>query len=82
MEKRTLWGENSPVCCADSPLGDGALGIAEKFAGTSQSQPYRKGRQPSQSRLTPCQIPPFVTCGDIFPRSGGSLSSQGELYSR
>ena len=25
-----------------------------------------------------CQIPPFVTCGDIFPRSGGSLSSKGE----
>ena len=24
-----------------------------------------------------CQIPPFVTCGDIFPRSGGSLSSRG-----
>ena len=22
--------------------------------------------------------PPFVTCGDIFPRSGGSLSSKGE----
>ena len=46
-EKRTLWGENSPVCCADSPLWDGALGIAGKFAGKSQSQPYRKGRQPS-----------------------------------
>ena len=25
-----------------------------------------------------CQIPPFITCGDIFPRSGGSLSSKGE----
>ncbi len=46
-EKRTLWGENSPVCCADSPLWGGALGIAGKFAGKSQSQPYRKGRQPS-----------------------------------
>ena len=37
MEKRTLWGENSPVCCADSPLWDGALGMAGKFAGKSQS---------------------------------------------
>ena len=35
-EKRTLWGENSPVCCADSPLWDGALGIAGKFAGKPQ----------------------------------------------
>ena len=25
-----------------------------------------------------CQIPLFVTYGDIFPRSGGSLSSKGE----
>ena len=44
MEKRTLWGENSPVW-------DGALGIAGKFAGKSQSQPYRKGRQPSPREL-------------------------------
>ena len=27
-----------------------------------------------------CQIPPFVTCGDIFPLAGGNLSSQGELF--
>ena len=27
---------------------------------------------------TRCHTPPFVTCGDIFPRSGGSLSSKGE----
>ena len=25
-----------------------------------------------------CHTPPFVTYGDIFPRSGGSLSSKGE----
>ena len=30
------------------------------------------------SQALPRQIPPFVTYGDIFPRSGGSLSSQGE----
>ena len=30
------------------------------------------------SQALPRQIPPFVTCGDIFPRSGGSLSSKGE----
>ena len=35
-----------------------------------------RGSTPSQA--LPRQIPPFVTCGDIFPRSGGSLSSQGE----
>ena len=35
-----------------------------------------RGNKPSQA--LPRQIPPFVTYGDIFPRSGGSLSSQGE----
>lgn len=40
-EIRTLWGENSPVCCADSPLWDGALGIAGKFAGRPQSPRVR-----------------------------------------
>ena len=34
--------------------------------------------EPSQLRCAQ-QTPLFVTCGDIFPRSGGSLSSQGEL---
>ena len=34
------------------------------------------GKKPSQA--LPRQIPPFVTYGDIFPRSGGSLSSKGE----
>ena len=29
-------------------------------------------------RQTTRLTPPFVTCGDIFPRSGGSLSSKGE----
>ena len=32
----------------------------------------------SPSQALPRQIPPFVTYGDIFPRSGGSLSSKGE----
>ena len=35
-----------------------------------------RGSTPSQA--LPRQIPPFVACGDIFPRSGGSLSSKGE----
>ena len=39
--------------------------------------PLSQSLEPSQA--LPRQIPPFVTCGDIFPRSGGSLSSQGEL---
>ena len=38
--------------------------------------PAPRGSTPSQA--LPRQIPPFVTCGDIFPRSGGSLSSKGE----
>ena len=38
------------------------------------------GKKPSQA--LPRQIPPFVTYGDIFPRSGGSLSSKGELPSK
>lgn len=33
----------------------------------------------SVKALRLCQIPPFVTYGDIFPRCGGSLPSQGEL---
>ena len=33
--------------------------------------------EPSQALLR--QISPFVTYGDIFPRSGGSLSSRGRL---
>ena len=32
----------------------------------------------SPSQALTRQIPPFVTYGDIFPRSGGSLSSKGE----
>ena len=28
------------------------------------------------------QTPPFVTCGDIFPRSGESLSSKGESLAK
>ena len=32
----------------------------------------------SPSQALTRQIPLFVTCGDIFPRSGGSLSSKGE----
>ena len=35
------------------------------------------GKKPSQA--LPRQIPPFVTYGDIFPRSGRILSSKGEL---
>ena len=26
--------------------------------------------------------PPFITYGDIFPRSGGSLSSKGEALAK
>ena len=37
--------------------------------------------KPSQSaHCVRSQIPLFVTYGDIFPRSGGSLSYQGELF--
>ena len=38
----------------------------------------REGKGGTPSQALPRQIPPFVTCGDIFPRSGGSLSSKGE----
>ena len=33
----------------------------------------------SPSQALTRQIPLFVTCGDIFPRRGGSLSSKGEV---
>ena len=36
------------------------------------------GESTSPSQALSRQIPPFVTYGDIFPRSGGSLSSKGE----
>ena len=41
-----------------------------------ESAALRLASSPSQALTR--QIPPFVTCGDIFPRSGGSLSSKGE----
>ena len=38
------------------------------------------GREPSQSsRFARCQIPPFVTCGDIFPRPGEVVLGDGAL---
>ena len=52
----------------------------------SQSKPTAlpdspRGSEPSQSApVGRVQIPLFVTYSDIFPRSGGSLSSQGELF--
>ena len=52
----------------------------------SQSKPTAlpdspRGSKPSQSApVGRVQIPLFVTYSDIFPRSGGSLSSQGELF--
>ena len=39
--------------------------------------PFFTGREPLSGAPAP-DSPPFVTYGDIFPRSGGSLSSQGE----
>ena len=49
--------------------------------GFYEKQGSNLGVEPSQSApVGRSQIPPFVTCGDIFPQSGGSLSSQGELY--
>ena len=41
-----------------------------------ESAALRLASSPSQALTR--QIPPFVTRGDIFPRSGGSLSSKGE----
>ena len=70
--------QSSPVGLASSPKGR-ALGMTAKFPGKPQSPPYRKGRLPSQSRLTPCQLP-LLSLRDIFPRSGGSLSSQGGAF--
>ena len=52
----------------------------------SQSKPTAlpdspRGSEPSQSApVGRVQIPLFVTYSDIFPRSGRSLSSQGELF--
>ncbi len=56
------------------------FGIAERLR--TLRYPIFTGRvwnDPSQAHCVR-QIPPFVTYGDIFPRRGGSLSSQGELY--
>ena len=60
MTERVHAVRNSPSHLAlldASPLWDGALGMTAKFPDKSQSPPYRKGRLPSQSRLTPCQLP-------------------------
>ena len=45
---------------------------------TFQNPFFTEGVWNEPSQALPRQIPPFVTYGDIFPRSGGSLSSQGE----
>ena len=39
---------------------------------------YHSTKRARPSQALTRQIPLFVTCGDIFPRSGGSLSSKGE----
>ena len=52
------------------PQGDGNPLRLTTFASSPE------GGAPSQA--LPRQIPPFVTYGDIFPRSGESLSSKGE----
>ena len=75
-------------------LWDGAFGIVVQFPAKVQSlrarqrlpprgswqnrQALTEGVSRAPSQALPRQIPPFVTYGDIFPRSGGSLSSQGE----
>ena len=63
-------GEKNPVWKTDTNCG-----FPHCFcpAGAAGELPL-----PSPSQALPRQIPPFVTYGDIFPRSGGSLSSQGE----
>ena len=47
------------------------------FAFVRQHLPENK---PSQSRLAACQIPLFVTGGDIFHRPGEVFPLKGELY--
>ena len=46
------------------------------FVCCRKAVPQHKAGSPSQALTR--QIPLFVTCGDIFPRSGGSLSSKGK----
>ena len=49
------------------------------FHGWGRSRKLHLHTLPSSpSQALTRQTPPFVTCGDIFPRSGGSLSSKGE----
>ena len=67
------------------PLGEVDANVVSRRRGRGCSPQRRRfhRKQALQGATSPSQaltrqIPPFVTCGDIFPRSGGSLSSKGE----
>ena len=62
-----------------SSLWEGASGAPGRFLIASKTLAIGLTACALSVIAARCQIPPFVTCGDIFPRSGGSRSSQGEL---
>ena len=69
--------QSSPDGLASSPKGR-ALGMTAKLPGKSQSPPYRKERLPSQSRLTPCQLPRKGELLDIFRSARIKLPLRGK----
>ena len=77
QSRRFLPVENSPVPLCSISMGGKGGGYTYIIRKLPQSTPAgRAASSPSQALTR--QTPPFVTCGDIFPRSGGSLSSKGE----
>ena len=77
QSRRFLPVENSPASLCSISMGGRRGGYTYIIRKLPQSTPAgRAASSPSQALTR--QTPPFVTCGDIFPRSGGSLSSKGE----
>ena len=74
--------ENSPVPLCSISMGGKSGGYTYYIGELPQSKPVgfasSSPQASSPSQALTRQTPPFVTCGDIFPRSGGSLSSKGE----
>ena len=89
MPARELPLPSAPVGRSHLPQGDGFSGggkvsgiaIRRPLGGAgerSEPEGVSSPQTSSPSQALTRQIPPFVTYGDIFPRSGGSLSSKGE----
>ena len=76
-----LRGKNTPsvIACGDATFPKGTASVvAGKLLIAPNTLALRATACALSVFASQIHTPPFVTCGDIFPRSGGSLSSKGE----